>query len=307
MNSQRHHVSLAQREAGQETTWPTPGCGGSAHEMDTRIIRRWNLDPVDQISISNYAVNRNNYIALSDPLGDDPKKGDENDPVELKEVEVKPTKSTGQQMNSRMVESMYNAYAANKSFGDTRPRTGDFSKYVSYNLQRDNAIKESVFRVEDGSSFPSGIQENVERILQNSILNHHGNNYGSNVTYYDKGGYGEVISKPGGGGNGASRIAQYVGPYIMEYYAPGIGAGLGNFSSVYEQIGNFGNAADNVISLYSDIKDYASRDKPMLRKASVEYNKDGGITIDTRPGTDTNGNAKALQEYKDSIINGSTK
>lgn len=31
-------------------------------EMDTRIIRRWNLDPVDQISVSNYAVNSLNPI-----------------------------------------------------------------------------------------------------------------------------------------------------------------------------------------------------------------------------------------------------
>ncbi|MES2477741.1 MAG: hypothetical protein V4561_01550 [Bacteroidota bacterium] len=41
-------------------------------EMDTRIIRRWNLDPVDQISISNYAVNSNNPIHICDPDGDCP-------------------------------------------------------------------------------------------------------------------------------------------------------------------------------------------------------------------------------------------
>jgi RHS repeat-associated protein len=39
-------------------------------EYDARIGRRWNLDPVDQISISNYAVNRNNPIAHYDPKGD---------------------------------------------------------------------------------------------------------------------------------------------------------------------------------------------------------------------------------------------
>ncbi|UZJ64011.1 hypothetical protein OKW96_16585 [Sphingobacterium sp. KU25419] len=39
-------------------------------EMDTRILRRWNLDPVDQISISNYAVNGLNPILYSDPAGD---------------------------------------------------------------------------------------------------------------------------------------------------------------------------------------------------------------------------------------------
>src|SRR5690625_1299652 len=31
-------------------------------EYDTRLGRRWNLDPVDQISVSNYAVNGNNPI-----------------------------------------------------------------------------------------------------------------------------------------------------------------------------------------------------------------------------------------------------
>ena len=39
-------------------------------EYDTRTARRWNLDPVDQISISNYAVNGLNPILYSDPEGD---------------------------------------------------------------------------------------------------------------------------------------------------------------------------------------------------------------------------------------------
>ncbi len=39
-------------------------------EYDTRLGRRWNLDPVDQISISNYAVNGLNPIANIDPDGD---------------------------------------------------------------------------------------------------------------------------------------------------------------------------------------------------------------------------------------------
>jgi len=39
-------------------------------EYDTRLGRRWNLDPVDQISISNYAVLANNPIWFKDPYGD---------------------------------------------------------------------------------------------------------------------------------------------------------------------------------------------------------------------------------------------
>src|SRR5690554_3372446 len=39
-------------------------------EYDTRLGRRWNLDPVDQINVSNYAVNGNNPIVNIDPLGD---------------------------------------------------------------------------------------------------------------------------------------------------------------------------------------------------------------------------------------------
>src|SRR5690625_3069201 len=38
-------------------------------EYDTRLGRRWNVDPVDQISVSNYAVNGNNPIFYVDPLG----------------------------------------------------------------------------------------------------------------------------------------------------------------------------------------------------------------------------------------------
>ena len=41
-------------------------------EYDTRVGRRWNLDPVDQISISNYAVNILNPIVNNDPNGDCP-------------------------------------------------------------------------------------------------------------------------------------------------------------------------------------------------------------------------------------------
>ena len=39
-------------------------------EYDTRLGRRWNLDPVDQISISNYACFANNPILLTDVNGD---------------------------------------------------------------------------------------------------------------------------------------------------------------------------------------------------------------------------------------------
>jgi hypothetical protein len=41
-------------------------------EMDPRTGRRWNLDPVPQIAISDYAVNRNNPIYYNDPDGDCP-------------------------------------------------------------------------------------------------------------------------------------------------------------------------------------------------------------------------------------------
>ena len=61
-------------------------------ELDTRLGRRWNLDPVDQIGISNYAVNRNNPIVFSDPLGDAAKakkKNGETQPEEIPEVEKK--------------------------------------------------------------------------------------------------------------------------------------------------------------------------------------------------------------------------
>ncbi|MDR2910341.1 MAG: hypothetical protein LBV47_03105, partial [Bacteroidales bacterium] len=39
---------------------------------DTRLGRRWNLDPVDQIVISNYAVFGNNPIINVDPDGQYP-------------------------------------------------------------------------------------------------------------------------------------------------------------------------------------------------------------------------------------------
>lgn len=39
---------------------------------DTRLARRWNLDPVDQIYFSNYSVFRNNPVLFEDENGDDP-------------------------------------------------------------------------------------------------------------------------------------------------------------------------------------------------------------------------------------------
>jgi len=39
-------------------------------EYDTRLGRRWNVDPVDQISVSNYAVFRNNPLVFTDVDGD---------------------------------------------------------------------------------------------------------------------------------------------------------------------------------------------------------------------------------------------
>lgn len=40
-------------------------------EYDARLGRRWNLDPVDQVSISNYACFGNNPNIVIDPLGDE--------------------------------------------------------------------------------------------------------------------------------------------------------------------------------------------------------------------------------------------
>ncbi len=40
-------------------------------QYDARLGRRWNLDPVDQISLSNYSVLSSNPINRIDPLGDD--------------------------------------------------------------------------------------------------------------------------------------------------------------------------------------------------------------------------------------------
>ncbi len=39
-------------------------------QYDARIGRRWNIDPVDQFSISNYAAFGNNPVSRVDPLGD---------------------------------------------------------------------------------------------------------------------------------------------------------------------------------------------------------------------------------------------
>jgi RHS repeat-associated protein len=41
-------------------------------QYDPRLGRRWNIDPVDQVSVSNYAAFANNPILLNDPKGDTP-------------------------------------------------------------------------------------------------------------------------------------------------------------------------------------------------------------------------------------------
>ena len=58
---------------GQEKDNEIAGIGNSNTAMfwqyDTRLGRRWNLDPVDQIGISNYATFANNPIVNNDVLG----------------------------------------------------------------------------------------------------------------------------------------------------------------------------------------------------------------------------------------------
>ncbi len=60
---------------GQEKTDEISGIGNhntAEHwEYDTRLGRRWNLDPVYKHSLSNYLVLGNNPILYQDPLGDD--------------------------------------------------------------------------------------------------------------------------------------------------------------------------------------------------------------------------------------------
>jgi hypothetical protein len=87
-------------------------------EYDTRIARRWNVDPVDQISVSNYAIMRNNPIYNIDPMGNESKKHSsvtmedwksgsfnvESDDMLLDEVEVKAERAGASQfdnMNSK--------------------------------------------------------------------------------------------------------------------------------------------------------------------------------------------------------------
>lgn len=64
---------------GQQKDNEITGTGNSNTAMfwqyDTRLGRRWNLDPVDQIGISNYAVFGNSPIIITDPLGDKLKYG----------------------------------------------------------------------------------------------------------------------------------------------------------------------------------------------------------------------------------------
>jgi len=58
---------------GQEKTDEISGSGNHTTaqywEYDTRLGRRWNLDPVDQISVSNFAVFYNNPNLFTDPFG----------------------------------------------------------------------------------------------------------------------------------------------------------------------------------------------------------------------------------------------
>jgi RHS repeat-associated protein len=59
---------------GQEMDNEIIGTGNSYTaeywQYDVRLVRRWNLDPVDQISISNYATFKNNPNYFIDPKGD---------------------------------------------------------------------------------------------------------------------------------------------------------------------------------------------------------------------------------------------
>jgi len=58
-------------------------------QYDPRVVRRWNLDPVDQISVSNYAALDLSPIRMTDPKGNDPDKYSVDDDGNVKFMEKK--------------------------------------------------------------------------------------------------------------------------------------------------------------------------------------------------------------------------
>jgi hypothetical protein len=61
-------------------------------EYDSRIGRRWNLDPKPQINISDYAVNGNSPIWFQDELGDEAEQGVGPKPIRFAKLFFKPKK-----------------------------------------------------------------------------------------------------------------------------------------------------------------------------------------------------------------------
>jgi len=60
------------QESESEITGDNSHSSAEYWMYDNRLGRRWNIDPVDQISVSNYSAFLNNPLYYSDPFGNDP-------------------------------------------------------------------------------------------------------------------------------------------------------------------------------------------------------------------------------------------
>ncbi len=133
-------------------------------EYDTRLGRRWNLDPVDQISISNYAVMGNNPIANIDLDGDcffgligSTKKQRESATIIAKE--------TGGKVLNKHSKSIMVSYQSKTVFtdGDNKGMTM-ITQHDIYINKDGSVVPESGYIRE----FKEGVFDNIKSFLQTS-------------------------------------------------------------------------------------------------------------------------------------------
>jgi len=133
---------------GQEKTDEISGVGNHTAalywEYDTRLGRRWNLDPKPVAWESGYAVNKNNPLWYSDPLGDLGKNGEERRKEKaekkfdqkvsqpLKEMETNgATPNQIQAEANRLVDKYQNKRWLHYSYGVANPNNPSDKSYTS--------------------------------------------------------------------------------------------------------------------------------------------------------------------------------
>lgn len=187
---------------GQEADNEVAGSGNSYTaefwQYDSRLGRRWNVDPVVKDWESPYATFRNNPIVLKDPRGDDVVNGDQ-----IKADEKKEVRAGRSEARSMLMEVLnINENTTKRDFLKTGGSRKDWKEYRSITKEIRKIDKEIIglqaraditadiikrWSIESPSTFNEANNQEVDLILYSRDLTGTGYFGKNNITWNSKG------------------------------------------------------------------------------------------------------------------------